>query len=555
MSPLQWQSCLLLVSTLALSACGGGGSAGTTVTPPTPNPGTGTGNTPVAPDWVAGQFPSENSLKNYCAAPRSGVDPYTNAAFPDRAGTAMHEKMWLRSWSNRTYLWYRELADINPVSYTTPKYFELLRTTTKTPSGADKDNFHFSENTAAYLKQTEGGVVSGYGISWKFGAVKPPRDVQIAYTEPTSPAVTQNLGRGAKLLEIDGIDFVNDNTQAGVDKINAGLFPAKAGESHQFTFVDPKGVRKTYTLLSADIATSAVQNVKVLSTPVGNVGYLQFNTHIANAQPQLISAINQFNNSNINELVIDLRYNGGGLLALASQFAYMVAGPNVIQNRIFERTMFNDKYPTTDPVNGGTIQPMPFYNRGIDYQAGQFTNQVLPNVSLRRIFVLSTDNTCSASEAFINGLRGVDLDVVLIGSQTCGKPYGFYPTDNCGTTYFTIQFSGVNAKGFGDFADGFKPTPTPQFTSDVKGCAVADDLTQPLGDSREKMLSTALYYMGNNGCPVTPQSVASKLAQSAESLSSAMQRDGLAIQSRDPRRDAVIFENKLLQPNLPPQSE
>ena len=127
--------------------------------------------------------------------------------------------------------------------------------------------------------------------------------------------------------------------------------------------------------MSADVPTSPVQNVKVIDSPRGKVGYLQFNTHIANAQPQLISAINQFNTSGINELVVDLRYNGGGLLALASQFGYMVAGPNVIQGRIFEKTMFNDKYPNTDPVTGDTIQAMPFYNRGINFQTGQFTNR------------------------------------------------------------------------------------------------------------------------------------------------------------------------------------
>jgi len=536
---------ILLMTGLTLSACGGGGSGGgSTTTPPTTNPGTGT--TPAAPAWVAGQFPAEESVKNFCAAPRSGVDPYSNTAFPDKTGTAAHEKMWLRSWSHRTYLWYRELSDLNPASYSTAEYFSLLRTTAKTPSGSDKDNFHFSENTADYRKQTQGGVESGYGINWKFVSTRPPREVLIAYTEPTSPAVAQNLGRGAKLLEVNGVDFVNDNSQTGVDKINAALFPAKAGESHQFTFVNPQGVRSTYTLVSADVPTSPVQNVKVLNTPAGRVGYLQFNTHIANAQPQLISAIEQFNSNNINELVVDLRYNGGGLLALASQFAYMVAGPNVIQGRIFERTMFNDKYPNTDPVTGNAIQPMPFYNRGINYQAGQFTN-TLPNLNLRRIFVLTTNNTCSASEAFINGLRGVDMEVVLIGSTTCGKPYGFYPTDNCGTTYFTIQFSGVNAKGFGDFADGFKPTPAPQFTSDVKGCAVADDLSKALGDINERMLNTAIQYMSSNSCPVQSQAFAATLEQSNQA---APAQDGLAIRSRDPRRDAVILENKLHQPLL-----
>ncbi|OBP13626.1 peptidase [Rheinheimera sp. SA_1] len=547
MKSVQLRSSLfLLISTLTLTACGGGGGGGTTVTPPAPNPGTGT--IPVAPDWVAGQFPAESTLKNFCAAPRSGLDPYSNTAYPDKAGTAAHEKMWLRSWSNRTYLWYRELSDINPSSYTTADYFKLLRTTAVIDSGAVKDKYHYQENTAEYKKRTQSGVTSGYGISWKAGATAPPRDFVIAFTESASPAVAQNLGRGAKLLEVDGVDFVNDNTQAGVDKINAGLFPAKAGESHQFTFADQQGVRRSYTLVSADVPTSPVQNVKVIDSPRGKVGYLQFNSHIANAQPQLIDAINKFKSDNVSELVIDLRYNGGGLLALAGQFGYMVAGPNIIQGRYFEKTLFNDKYPNTNPETGSALQPMPFYGKKIDYQAGVLTSEDLPVVGLSRIFVLSTANTCSASEAFINALRGVDLEVILIGSKTCGKPYGFYPTDNCGVTYSTIQFSGVNAKGFGEYADGLRPAPAPQFAADVKGCAVADDLTRPLGDSNEKMFSAALQYMSSGTCPVQTQTLAQALA--AKSAAAAIVPNGLEV--RDPNQDNVL-NNKIYQPEIKQQ--
>ena len=58
---------------------------------------------------------------------------------------------------------------------------------------------------------------------------------------------------------------------------------------------------------------------------------------------------------------------------------------------------------------------------------------------------------------------GIDIDVRLIGDTTCGKPYGFLPEDNCGTTYFTVQFKGANAKGFGDYSDGFTPSIAPSF--------------------------------------------------------------------------------------------
>ena len=88
--------------------------------------------------------------------------------------------------------------------------------------------------------------------------------------------------------------------------------------------------------------------------------------------------------------------------------------------------------------------------------------------------MLAGPDTCSASESVVNSLRGVGVTVNLVGGATCGKPYGFFPQDNCGTTYFAIQFQGVNQQGFGDYGDGFAPT-----------CAVADDFGHALGDPAE----------------------------------------------------------------------
>jgi len=103
--------------------------------------------------------------------------------------------------------------------------------------------------------------------------------------------------------------------------------------------------------------------------------------------------------------------------------------------------------------------------------------------------VLTGAGTCSASESIINGLRGAGVTVNQIGTTTCGKPYGFYPQDNCGTTYFAIQFQGVNQLGFGDYADGFAPT-----------CTVADDFNHALGDPAEARLAMALGHRASGSC-------------------------------------------------------
>jgi hypothetical protein len=118
------------------------------------------------------------------------------------------------------------------------------------------------------------------------------------------------------------------------------------------------------------------------------------------------------------------------------------------------------------------------------------------------VYVITGPDTCSASEAIMNGLRGVNVQVIQIGSTTCGKPYGFYATDNCGTTYFTIQFRGINAKNFGDYTDGFSPANTQAGAGTiVPGCSVADDFSRALGNPLETRLAVALDHQSGQGCP------------------------------------------------------
>src|SRR4029453_5362330 len=137
----------------------------------------------------------------------------------------------------------------------------------------------------------------------------------------------------------------------------------------------------------------------------------------------------------------------------------------------FELTQFNDKHRSVDPVTNQQLSPPPFIDKSPGLAPGLDQGLQLPTLNLARVFILTGPGTCSASEAVMNGLAGVDVDVIQIGATTCGKPYGFYPEDNCGTTYFSIQFQGVNHKGFGDYADGF--VPGGDGPSGVPGCEVA----------------------------------------------------------------------------------
>ncbi len=433
-----------------------------------------------------------------CQVPRAGTS--------DRQGATLDENNFLRSYSDNTYLWYNEITDQDPGLFNDPiAYFDGLRTTAITPSGQDKDKFHFTFDTEAWIQLSQSGVSSGYGAQWVLLSTAPPREIVIAFTEPNSPAAAANIVRGATVLEVDGFD-VNTDTQAGVDALNAGLFPAAAGESHNFTIQDFGAANpRQVTLVSANITSTPVQQTQVIVTPTGRIGYMVFNDHIATAENSLIDAVNMLlAGQGVDDLILDLRYNGGGFLDIAAQMAYMIAGPAQVAGRNFETTQFNDKHTVTD-IFGNPITPTPFHSTTLGFSVAP--GATLPALNLSRVYVITSAGTCSASEAIMNGLRGAGVEVIQIGATTCGKPYGFFPQDNCGTTYFTVQFRGVNDLNFGDYTDGFVPSVADDGQANVLGCTVQDDFTKLLGDPTENRLEVALAHQAGLGC-ITPTSVA-----------------------------------------------
>jgi len=474
--------CLVVSLGFVLSACGGGGGGSSDSAPVVP-PLTPTG--PTGPTALV----ASSTVANRCEAPRSGSSI-------DKPGTLLDEQTWVRSWIDETYLWYREVPTTYlPQSFATAKaYFDVLKTTATTASGKPKDQFHFTYTTAEW-EASLNGVELGYGMLLALTRTTPPRKAVVTIVEPGSPAALAGLRRGDELQTVDGVDFVNAPDTASVGIINAGLFPSAQG-THTLAF-SRNGAPISASLQAVDVSTSSVQNERIIDTPTGKVGYLTFNTHNNVSERQLAETMGRFQAAGISDLVLDVRYNGGGYLDVASELAYMIAGPQVTTGKTFEQVLANDK---TRPA-----APVPFHAQSLGFAGPNPLPKgtPLPSLGLKRVTLLTTGNTCSASEAIINGLRGVDVQVNLIGGTTCGKPYGFYPTPNCGTTYFAVQFQGVNAKGFGDFADGMAPT-----------CAVADDYRNQLGDPDEGMLAAALRYRSSGSC--SPATGALRLLSSME---------------------------------------
>ena len=519
--PGAWAAAAALALTLLLAGCGGGGGGGgggglPFIVPPTTNP-------PASGGGDGGGLVASSSVAAQCAAPRNGIDPDTGAAYPDHAGSLDLEKSWVRSWIDETYLWYSEVpATLKAADYATPvAFFNVLKTPAITPSGRAKDRFHFIYDTEVYRQLSQGGVSAGYGMETAAVRSSPPRDIRIAFVEPNTPATTAGLQRGAKMLEVDGVDVVNSTGTANVNVINRAISPQAVGESHTFVF-EVSGVRQpAVQLTAARITSTPVQNVRTIGAAGNRVGYFLFNDHITTSEAQLIAAVNQLKqDGGIQDLVLDMRYNGGGQLSIASRLAYMVAAPATTAGKTFELTTFNDKNPFHLTLAQTLV---PFYSTSR-------TGQPLPTLGLSRVTVLTSPDTCSASESVINSLRGVGVTVNLVGGTTCGKPYGFYPQDNCGTTYFAIQFKGVNQAGYGDYGDGFPPT-----------CAVADDFGHQLGDPAEARLAAALTLRSSGACPAATAS-AKALPGLDKTQQTAPEEEQPALLNRSPLR-----ENRLLE--------
>jgi carboxyl-terminal processing protease len=473
---------ILLLAAVLVAGCGGGGGD-------SPSP-------PPSPETGSARFAQQCASTNNYASGR-------------RYGSLNTEKSWIRAYIDESYLWYDEVPNVNAADplfndytyaagYSLSQYFDALLVTSK-------DRFSFMYPTSLWQQLAGSGIQPGYGIEWVADSDTPPRGIRIAYVQPGSPAAASGLRRGDTLYSADGVSADVASGTAADSTRERAMYPSAAAEPHSLVF-NRAGTAGTISarLTSANVTMTPVPLDSVITTANGTrVGYVLFHDHVATSEAQLIAAVNRLRAANVTELVLDIRYNGGGYLYIASQLAYMMAGPARTANKVFERTVYNAKRSAD---NNSADARAGFESSSCIPDANfRCTNVApLPTLGLSRVHVITRPGTCSASEAIINGLRGVDVDVRQIGSATCGKPYGFTAKDNCGISYFPIEFQGVNDKGFGDYANGF--TPGGSGGAGVPGCLVADDLSKPLGDITEGMLAATLGYLASGSCPAAPAS-------------------------------------------------
>lgn len=347
-------------------------------------------------------------------------------------------------------------------------------------------------------RETEEGTGIQYMGVFRIENGKEACMFELLAVSPGSPADAEGLKRGTIVTRVNGT-VITDSNYEGLVKL---LTPAESGETVRLTtasFNDEKVLVENpgeITVVSAPFDDNPVWMTKILTAGNGTdkIGYLCYNAFNSYYDEQLMEAFREFKSQGVKDLILDLRYNGGGHGISSLLMGTMIVG-KAKQGQVFLKSSVNaertakgesdDLYKIGDKnVLGGIYTPIAD-GIGDLYALG-----------LERVYVLSTNNTASASEVLINGLRGLDLEVRLIGLTTNGKNVGMESVtkDKDGYTYefSPITLYAENGKGFRDYSEGFAP--------DVV-INEAEYYTMEWGSEKDPLLGTALKWINTGSKP------------------------------------------------------
>jgi carboxyl-terminal processing protease len=367
-----------------------------------------------------------------------------------------------------------------------------------------------SPGEAKYSFIAESGTIEGEldAIDGDFGFApiyNDDNDLRVRYVYPNSPADIAGIKRGYQITSINGRTNLTYDGDGGPGTNLNFVIDAYANSSTITMVLKKPGVDAgsiTVTLNTAVYATNPVLVHKVFDEGGGHrVGYIVFNafTSTSNAKPKLDEAFAEFEAQNINDLVVDLRYNGGGYVTTAEYLSNLIA-PKAKSGSLMYNSYYNSilasgkasllkKQVRRDDVTN-KLYNYAQVNYSVAGSAKNFSKTGVPySLTLNHVFFIVTGSTASASELTINNLRPV-MDVQLIGTTSHGKPVGFFDIQINKYEMFIPNFETKNSANQGGYYDGMTPA-----SADYPGYRDYDDVTKEFGDPTEGLLAHALKYV------------------------------------------------------------
>jgi C-terminal processing protease CtpA/Prc len=354
---------------------------------------------------------------------------------------------------------------------TFPSAQDLLSFLRYRPQEFDR-GFSFITTPAADAQFFGEGQFVGFGFGSKFVDAPVNADLRLTQVFSASPAAAAGFQRGQRIVAIDGRTIAEIGQAEG---LSAALGAADVGVTRTFLIRDPDpgGAEFEVAVAKALVTIDPVPSTAIFDVGGTTVGYVDFRTFISTADAELDQAFAEFALQDVSALVVDLRYNGGGLVSTAERLANLIGG-FIASDQVLSETLFNSSKSTFDSVV--RFQDLP----------GSLS-------LLQEVVFITTGSSASASELVINALKPKTL-VTLVGSTTFGKPVGQSGFPYCNDEFLLrpVTFETVNALGEGRYFDGI-----------MVDCNAADDLGSEIGDPAEASLATALEFLETRMCPPT----------------------------------------------------
>jgi C-terminal processing protease CtpA/Prc len=325
------------------------------------------------------------------------------------------------------------------------------------------DSWSFIQTYEEFIAMYSGTFV-GHGI--RIG-LDPSDQTRIVQIFSASDLFKKGVRRGWIIKTLNGTALAPIFLSGDAAAYNTLMGPAQAGVTNTFVFQTPEGNDSTITTTKSSFTLNTVIASDTLHLSSGITGYLAFAQFIPPSNKELDTAFSFFRKCNITQLVVDLRYNGGGDLDVLTNMASYIAGSARV-NSPFISVSFNDKNSAENS----------YY---------KFMNVSAP-VNVSKLVFITTRYTASASEDLINGLKPYfTTNLVCIGDTTEGKPVGMVGMQY-GNYYmfWPIMFNILNSENNNDFFNGMAPQKY-----------VTDDITHDFGARDEACLKEAIFYLDN----------------------------------------------------------
>ncbi|ABC64029.1 S41 family peptidase [Erythrobacter litoralis] len=320
------------------------------------------------------------------------------------------------------------------------------------------------------------GASAGFGIRLAYDTAN--NRVFVLEAFENAPAFAQGFDRGTELLQINGQSVATLMASGGPQAVIDALGPSDPGVTRSFRIRDTGGVERDVSVSKAEFSLDPISDrygVRVIDDGGKKVGYINLRTFIVDsAGPQLRDAFQQFRDEGITEVVMDFRYNGGGLVSVAELLGDLLGGDKV--GEVFSKTTFRSSLSSNNATALFRSQP----------QA----------IGATKIAFIGRGGTASASELVANSfIPYLGNNTALIGANTFGKPVGQIARDRdvCDDRLRVVAFQSENRNNQGEYYTGLASV-FPQT------CRAGDDVFTQLGDPNEQSIATALDFLAGRTC-------------------------------------------------------